>query len=214
VQQARNAATPIRLCGAKRGHLPRDYPRRGNVEVSPGLSPDGSVLCNDPNAGSPTITLLRLLLPLGRAVIWTSVEDYDPRRALNSNLRTRNRKTQSVAATGGVYNIHSEPVNHPRHNPPPIPPASRRGGRKARHAWTLTRPPAFRHSVSLWPGPSYPGRIGYILSSQTSPATHHRIVCELHPCRADARFRTWLRVTHFAPPREGTVILTLLPPGD
>jgi hypothetical protein len=28
---------------------------------------------NDPNAGSPTITLLRLLLPLGRAVIRTLV---------------------------------------------------------------------------------------------------------------------------------------------
>ena len=28
---------------------------------------------NDPNAGSPTITLLRLLLPLGRTVIWTLV---------------------------------------------------------------------------------------------------------------------------------------------
>jgi hypothetical protein len=31
---------------------------------------------NDPNAGSPTITLLRLLLPLGRAVIRTLDATY------------------------------------------------------------------------------------------------------------------------------------------
>lgn len=61
---------------------------------------------NDPNAGSPTITLLRLLLPLGRAVIRTStVVASLPKKAASHCLRTRNRKTQSVAATGGVYNV-------------------------------------------------------------------------------------------------------------
>jgi len=60
---------------------------------------------NDPNAGSPTITLLRLLLPLGTAVSRTSAEERACREANPGlpSLRTHNCHTQSVAATGGVY---------------------------------------------------------------------------------------------------------------
>ena len=55
---------------------------------------------NDPSAGSPTETLLRLILPLSdmvyesfqaKAIIWIS------------SVRIIHRITQSVGATGGVY---------------------------------------------------------------------------------------------------------------
>ena len=47
------------------------------------------IRANDPSAGSPTETLLRLLLPLSDKVYET--------------LRDIYRTTQSVGATGGVY---------------------------------------------------------------------------------------------------------------
>ena len=53
---------------------------------------------NDPSAGSPTETLLRLLLPLSDMVYLTSrnrLEAYAVQKVY--------RITQSVAATGGVY---------------------------------------------------------------------------------------------------------------
>ena len=55
----------------------------------------------DPSAGSPTETLLRLLLPL-------SVEVHHPLRssALEQGIvavQIIHRNTQSVGATGGVY---------------------------------------------------------------------------------------------------------------
>ena len=55
---------------------------------------------NDPSAGSPTETLLRLLLPLGERVQRTS------RPGVLSNtwpVRTLHQHTQSEGATGGVY---------------------------------------------------------------------------------------------------------------
>ena len=55
---------------------------------------------NDPSAGSPTETLLRLLLPLGDKVHKTfhcrSVTTF-------ATVRIIHRNTQSVGATGGVY---------------------------------------------------------------------------------------------------------------
>ena len=53
---------------------------------------------NDPSAGSPTDTLLRLLLPLSDKVYLTS-RDLLKAGAVQKVYRT----TQSVAATGGVY---------------------------------------------------------------------------------------------------------------
>ena len=54
---------------------------------------------NDPSAGSPTETLLRLLLPLSGKVCETFIA------LLKKHCygRTAHRITQSVGATGGVY---------------------------------------------------------------------------------------------------------------
>ena len=53
---------------------------------------------NDPSAGSPTDTLLRLLLPLSDMVYLTSRNKLEARA-----VQKVYRITQSVAATGGVY---------------------------------------------------------------------------------------------------------------
>ena len=53
--------------------------------------------CNDPSAGSPTETLLRLLLPLSGLVYKT----FQMRR--KAKVRIIHQTTQSVGATGGVY---------------------------------------------------------------------------------------------------------------
>ena len=56
---------------------------------------------NDPSAGSPTETLLRLLLPLSNKVNLTFQSSTElPRR---SSVRNIHRIAQSVGATGGVY---------------------------------------------------------------------------------------------------------------
>ena len=60
------------------------------------------IFVNDPSAGSPTETLLRLLLPLNDKIYFTS------RRSRQANLLTPSihdihRIIQSVGATGGVY---------------------------------------------------------------------------------------------------------------
>ena len=56
---------------------------------------------NDPSAGSPTETLLRLLLPLSDKVHGTSRSQA--RKPKLAAVRTIHRITQSVGATGGVY---------------------------------------------------------------------------------------------------------------
>jgi hypothetical protein len=56
---------------------------------------------NDPSAGSPTETLLRLLLPLSDKVHSTSRSR--PRKPKTAAVRSIHRITQSVGATGGVY---------------------------------------------------------------------------------------------------------------
>ena len=56
---------------------------------------------NDPSAGSPTETLLRLLLPLSDKVHETfRCNVQEPNTAA---VRIIHRITQSVGATGGVY---------------------------------------------------------------------------------------------------------------
>ena len=61
-----------------------------------------NVSSNDPSAGSPTDTLLRLLLPLNGKVRTASGTDtgFDP---CVPTIRSSRRTVQSVGATGGVY---------------------------------------------------------------------------------------------------------------
>ena len=56
---------------------------------------------NDPSAGSPTETLLRLLLPLSVRVC--RIFQSRRREPVPSSVQTTHQDTQSVAATGGVY---------------------------------------------------------------------------------------------------------------
>jgi hypothetical protein len=59
----------------------------------------GMIRVNDPSAGSPTETLLRLLLPLSDKVCLTSRTQFKP--ALSPEGSPDHSK--SVGATGGVY---------------------------------------------------------------------------------------------------------------
>ena len=57
---------------------------------------------NDPSAGSPTETLLRLLLPLDDKVRSTS-RSHAPETGTSTAIQSSHRTIQSVVATGGVY---------------------------------------------------------------------------------------------------------------
>jgi hypothetical protein len=57
---------------------------------------------NDPSAGSPTETLLRLLLPLNGKV-WTTSLAQVTVASIECVIRRSHRTIQSVGATGGVY---------------------------------------------------------------------------------------------------------------
>ena len=57
---------------------------------------------NDPSAGSPTETLLRLLLPLSDKV-WPGSGRAVHENTVHLALPRPHRTTQSVGATGGVY---------------------------------------------------------------------------------------------------------------
>ena len=57
---------------------------------------------NDPSAGSPTETLLRLLLPLNGKVWVTSLFNRLADQTIEK-IREPHRTIQSVGATGGVY---------------------------------------------------------------------------------------------------------------
>ena len=57
---------------------------------------------NDPSAGSPTETLLRLLLPLDSPVCKVSRAE-EPASEQLSAVRLTHQLIQSVGATGGVY---------------------------------------------------------------------------------------------------------------
>ena len=58
-------------------------------------------LRNDPFAGSPTKTLLRLLLPLSNKI--HRISRFNIRRPNTDAVHTIHLSTQSVGATGGVY---------------------------------------------------------------------------------------------------------------
>ena len=60
----------------------------------------GNIRANDPSAGSPTETLLRLLLPLSDKV--HSSFHIETKMAFDA-VPSIHRITQSVGATGGVY---------------------------------------------------------------------------------------------------------------
>jgi hypothetical protein len=64
--------------------------------------PFGHELCNDPSAGSPTETLLRLLLPLNDQV-WITFRLWVSVATLPKPVRKPHLAIQSVVATGGVY---------------------------------------------------------------------------------------------------------------
>ena len=57
---------------------------------------------NDPSAGSPTETLLRLLLPLNGKV-WVTSPANRLANQPTRRIREPHRTIQSVGATGGVY---------------------------------------------------------------------------------------------------------------
>ena len=59
-------------------------------------------IINDPSAGSPTETLLRLLLPLNDRV-WTTFRLWWVVANPPEPVRSPHRAIQSVVATGGVY---------------------------------------------------------------------------------------------------------------
>ena len=75
---------------------------RNGAKIHNNMSAAG--LCgwvSDPSAGSPTETLLRLLLPLSNKVNLTfQIPTGLPRRI---SVRNIHRIAQSVGATGGVY---------------------------------------------------------------------------------------------------------------
>ena len=74
---------------------PRSEPHEANAHGSFWMR------ANDPSAGSPTETLLRLLLPLSDKVHETfRCNVQEPNTAA---VRIIHRITQSVGATGGVY---------------------------------------------------------------------------------------------------------------
>ncbi|WMV22615.1 hypothetical protein MTR67_016000 [Solanum verrucosum] len=58
---------------------------------------------NDLSEGSPTETLLQLLLPLNDKVQWTSRDIAGQRTTQVAVIRTFHRIIQSVGATDGVY---------------------------------------------------------------------------------------------------------------
>ena len=59
------------------------------------------IRANDPSAGSPTETLVRLLLPLSERVHQTFHSNYQELKI--AAVRIIHQFTQSVGATGGVY---------------------------------------------------------------------------------------------------------------
>lgn len=58
---------------------------------------------NDPSAGSPTETLLRLHLPLDDKIYTTSLQLLQSKTPYQPKIQSVHRIIQSVGATGGVY---------------------------------------------------------------------------------------------------------------
>ena len=78
------------------------HPRRMSSYLRKTIHSVGWIIFNDPSAGSPTETLLRLLLPLNDKVQRTSHDTQTANRQ-RVIVRTLHRTIQSVGATGGVY---------------------------------------------------------------------------------------------------------------
>ena len=76
--------------------------QQGTVDTGGRVDPEGPTLGNDPSAGSPTETLLRLLLPLNDQV-WTTFQLWVVVADLPEPVRKPHLAIQSVVATGGVY---------------------------------------------------------------------------------------------------------------
>ena len=66
-------------------------------------SPTIKTLSNDPSAGSPTETLLRLHLPLNGKIYTTSLNNHQSVKTDITKIQSVHRTIQSVGATGGVY---------------------------------------------------------------------------------------------------------------
>jgi hypothetical protein len=81
---------------------PKHSPQRLHKVLIKHIQQFGGSSVNDPSAGSPTETLLRLLLPLSDKVHKTSLMSYEASFA-TPQVRVIHRITQSVGATGGVY---------------------------------------------------------------------------------------------------------------
>jgi hypothetical protein len=93
--RSREGTSTVRYQVSERDGFP-SLPERKNFTT------DGRRSSNDPSAGSPTDTLLRLLLPLNGKVRTASGTDtgFDP---CVPTIRSSRRTVQSVGATGGVY---------------------------------------------------------------------------------------------------------------
>jgi hypothetical protein len=102
-QEARAKSRTSSRAGKRKVPLgPAPGPQRDTVAQAPvRLNGLAWIRVNDPSAGSPTETLLRLLLPLSDKVHETS--RCDPRKPRIAAVRIIHRITQSVGATGGVY---------------------------------------------------------------------------------------------------------------
>ena len=74
-------------------------------KIDPGMKMHSDLFAgkraNDPSAGSPTETLLRLLLPLSVKIHQTFHNNIQELK--DAAVRIIHRDTQSVGATGGVY---------------------------------------------------------------------------------------------------------------
>ncbi|KAK8684400.1 hypothetical protein V6N13_040430 [Hibiscus sabdariffa] len=117
------------------------------TDFQAGLFPAG--FDNDPSAGSPTETLLRLLLPLNDMVQWTS------RDVAGSEPPTSPRSEHFT----GPFNRQIAPPTKNGHAPPPI--ESRKSSQSVNpyYVWTWINQVAFLRDVRLaWSSTHYLGR--------------------------------------------------------
>ena len=94
-----------RVAAAQRGAKALPHHSTTHLAIARCAAPwFGRLHGNDPSAGSPTETLLRLLLPLD-AEIWKISGPQHQLPGSQQPLQTPHLNTQSVGATGGVYKI-------------------------------------------------------------------------------------------------------------
>ena len=73
------------------------------VTNNPPTTYNHTFINNDPSAGSPTETLLRLHLPLDDKIYTTSLQLLQSKTPYQPKIQSVHRIIQSVGATGGVY---------------------------------------------------------------------------------------------------------------